>query len=41
MNKRILDIVLDYAYIKKLLKLKLIDENEYKLIKEKVDKLYL
>ena len=41
MNKRILDIVLDYAYIKKLLKLKIIDENEYKLIKEKVDKLYL
>ena len=40
-EEEIINKALDYAYIKKLLKLKLINEKEFNLIKEKIDKLYL
>jgi len=40
-GEKVLNKALDYAYIKKLLKLKLISEKEYKLIKEKIDNYYI
>lgn len=40
-GEKILNKALDYAYIKKLLKLNIISEKEYKLIKEKLNKLYI
>ena len=39
--EKVLNKAVNYAYIKKLLQLKLISEKEFNLIKEKIDKHYI
>lgn len=39
--EKIIDKAIDYIFLKKLLKLSLIDESQYKVIKEKLDNAYI